>query len=307
MEGRINSISHLKSAGIAALTALLCGGAAFFWLHNRAAQTRAESAHSGALDTNAMNTPRANSSAKDIKSSDSGDRAAQPKTAPAEKDAGEPLRVGEALEYTANVSNLNNVANLRVRVAERRNFLGKNAWHLQAFAHTENPLRMVFALDDQFDSYSDAGMFTSLQYEMRLDERGQKVQSLQRMTTAGKDPAPAEATAAVVPPGTRDPLGMMEYLRNVDWLKTPEVRSPVYDGQKLYDVRASLAADSEKVAVPAGSYIASKIELRVFENGAEMKDSHFFLYLAHNAARTPVLLEAQLPFANARVELLRAQ
>jgi hypothetical protein len=90
-------------------------------------------------------------------------------------------------------------------------------------------------------------------------------------------------------------------------LKTPEVRSPVYDGQKLYDVRASLAADSEKVTVPAGSYIASKIELRVFENGAEMKDSHFFLYLAHNAARTPVLLEAQLPFANARVELLRAQ
>src|SRR4029077_2505680 len=171
----------------------------------------------------------------------------------------------------------------------------------------ENPLRMVFALDDQFDSYSEAGMFTSLQYEMRLDERGQKVQSLQRMTTAGKDPAPAAATAAVVPPGTRDPLGMMEYLRIVDWLKTPEVRSPVYDGQKLYDVRASLAATSEKVTVRQGSYIASKIELRVFENGAEIKDSHFFLYLAHNAARTPVLLEAQLPFANARVELLRAE
>ena len=307
MEGRIKSMSYLKNTGIAALTTLLCGGAAFFWLHNRAAHTQAESAYSRTLDVNATNTAGANSSAKDVKPSNSGDKAAEPKTAPAEKDTGEPLRAGEALEYTANVAKLNNVANLRVRVAERRNFLGKNAWHLQAFAHTENPLRMMFALDDQFDSYSDAGMFTSLQYEMRLDERGQKVQSLQRMSAAGKDPAPADATAAVVPLGTRDPLGMLEYLRSVDWAKTPEVRSPVYDGQKLYDVRASLAGGFEKVAVPAGSYKASKIELRVFENGTEMKDSHFFLYLANNAARTPVLLEAQLPFANARVELLRAQ
>jgi hypothetical protein len=307
MEGRIKSMGYLKNAGIAALTALLCGGAAFFWLHNRAAQTQAESAHSGALDEKVMNIPRANSSANDVKPSDSWDKAAESKKTSGEKEAEGPLRAGEALEFTANVATLNNVANLRVRVAERRNFLGKNAWHLQAFAHTENPLRMVFALDDQFDSYSDAGLFTSLQYEMRLDERGQKVQSLQRMSTAGKDPAPADATAAVVPPGTRDPLGMLVYLRSVDWAKTPEVRSPVYDGQKLYDVRASLTGGFEKVAVPAGNFTASKIELRIFENGTEMKDSHFFLYLANNAPRTPVLLEAQLPFANARVELLRAQ
>ena len=300
-------MSYLKNAGIAALTALLCGGAAFFWLHNRAARTQAESAHSTATDADRMNALAGNGTEKNIPLPDPKSTSVAPKKNSGEKDAEGPLRAGEALEFTANVANLNNVVNLRLRVAERGNFLGKNAWHLQAFAHTENPLRMVFALDDQFDSYSDAGMFTSLQYEMRLDERGQKAQSLQRMTTAGKDPAPADATAAVVPQGTRDPLGMMEYLRNVDWLKTPEVRSPVYDGQKLYDVRASLAADSEKVTVPAGSYSASKIELRVFENRAEMKDSHFFLYLAHNAARTPVLLEAQLPFANARVELLRAQ
>jgi isocitrate/isopropylmalate dehydrogenase len=44
---------------------------------------------------------------------------------------------------------------------------------LQAIVHTENPLRMVFELDDQFDSYSDAGTLASMQYEMRLsDEMG---------------------------------------------------------------------------------------------------------------------------------------
>jgi hypothetical protein len=80
------------------------------------------------------------------------------------------------------------------------------------------------------------------------------------------------------------------------------VKSPVFDGRKLYDVRAKLIGTSE-VVVPAGRYKAATIEVRVFDNGAEMKDAHFTLYLANNPARTPVLLQAVLPFAEARVEL----
>ena len=218
-----------------------------------------------------------------------------------------PLRIGEVLDFTANVSKLDNVATLRLQVAERRDILGKSAWHLQAFAHTENPLRMVFVLDDRFDSYSDAGTLASLQYEMHLDERGEKVESVQQMTSTGKEPATANASKAHVLPGTRDPLGMMQYLRNVDWTKTPEVRSPVYDGHKLYDVRARLTGKAEAVTVPAGDFTASKIDLQVFDNGVEAKDAHFTLYLANNAARTPVLLEAVMPFATARVELSKAK
>ena len=217
-----------------------------------------------------------------------------------------PVRAGEVLEFSANVSKLNNVANLRLQVNERRDFLGKSAWHLQAFAHTENPLRMVFALDDQFDSYSDAASMASLQYEMHLNERGQKVDSVQRMTATGNEVAPENVTEARVLAGTRDPLGMMQYLRGVDWTKTPEVRSPVYDGHKLYDVRAREESVSEDVSVPAGNFRASKIVIRVFDNGVEMKDAQFALYLANNAARTPVLIEAVIPVATARVELVRA-
>jgi len=222
-------------------------------------------------------------------------------------DPGLPLRGGEVLDYTANVSSLNNVATLKLQVGEHKDFFGKNAWHLQAFAHTESPLRMVFELDDQFDSYSDAATMTSLQYEMHLSERGQKVDSIQRMTATGREPAPPEATETRVLPATRDPLGMLQFLRNVDWTKTTEVRCPVYDGHKLYDVRAKLVSAGEAVTVPAGSYKTSKIEIRVFENGQEMKDAHFTMYFANNAARTPVLLEAIMPFATAQVQLVHAK
>lgn len=218
------------------------------------------------------------------------------------------LRAGETLEYAANISKLNStVASLKIVVGEQKSLAGKPTWHLQAFAHTENPYRMVFELDDQFDSYSEVGPFTSLQYEMHLSERGQKVDSVQRMLPSSKEAAPAGMTAARVLPGTRDPLGMLHYLRHVDWEKTPEVRSPVYDGHKLYDVRARQVTKSEIVSVPAGKYYASKIELRVLDNGEEMKDAHFLLYLANDDAKTPVLVEAVLPIATARVELTKSK
>jgi hypothetical protein len=296
-------MSRRTTLGLAAVAALGCAAGAFYWLHARSNQLPAEVA-----------APEPPGFHEVIPSDKHANAAAATSPAPADArktaaslESGPLLRAGEVLEYTASVAKLDNVANLKLQVAGRGSFLGQTAWHLQALVHTENPLRMVFELDDRFDSYSDTSALTSMQYEMHLSERGQKVESVQRMTTTGTEPAPANATAARVLPGTRDPLGMMQYLRNVDWTKTPEVRSPVYDGHKLYDVRARLAGTSTSVAVPAGNYTASKINIRVFENGAEMKDANFTLYLANSAVRTPVLLEATLPFATARVALVKAR
>ena len=112
--------------------------------------------------------------------------------------------------------------------------------------------------------------------------------------------------AARVLPETRDPLGFLHYLRNVDWSKTPEVRSPVYDGHKLYDVRAELKSKSQTVSVPAGDFNTTKIEIHVLDNGTEMKDAHFFLYLANDSLRIPVLVEAVLPLP-ARASSLQRQ
>lgn len=227
-----------------------------------------------------------------------------PAKAPAEAPA--PLREGEKLDYTAQFSKLNNVATIRLTVNGRTEFSGRSAWHLQAFARTLNPLRMIFALDDQFDSYSDAATLAGLQYEMHLNERGQKQDAVLRMTT-GKEPAPANASAVRVLPGTRDPLGMVQFLRTVDWTKTKEIRGPVFDGRKLYEARARLVDSAASVSVPAGTFAATRIEVRVFERDAELKDTRFALTLANTPARTPVLLEAAMPFGNARVELTRVE
>lgn len=280
--------------------AILAAGSAFAWLHFRGEQPVVAF------------TPEPAPPA-------AGRPGAQPATAPprtgpaatvpaaAKKAALEPSfapQPGEVLEFSADVAKVNNVATLRLETAGRTQLDGHDVWHLQAVAHTQNTMRLLFALDDQFDSYSETGSFASWQYEMRLSERGQKVDSIQRMSTTGKEPAPPGTSIARVVPSTRDPLGMMQYLRSVDWSKTAQVHGPVYDGRKLYDVTATRTG-SAQVTVAAGSFSTNAIDVRVFENGAEMKDAHFTLYLTKDAARTPVLLEAVLPFATARVELVK--
>jgi uncharacterized protein DUF3108 len=288
---------------LAIILAIVCGAAAFVWLHaggqGKTVVNFTPEPPAGPAPAAQPGTASANS--QPITAANSVTR--QPAAAPAES-AGFAPPVGEALEFSGSVAKVSNVASLRLVVSGRKPMAGKDAWHLQAFAHTQNPLRLMFELDDQFDSYSAPGDFASIQYEMRLSERGTKVNSIQRMTATGREPAGAEATQARVLPGTRDPLGMMQYLRSVDWTKTAEVHGPVYDGRKLYDVTAQKIGTAE-VEVPAGKFSTNTIEIKVFDNGAEMKDAHFTLYLAKDGARTPALLEATLPFAQARVELVK--
>jgi len=288
-------------ATMAIIAALACAAGAYYWAHGLGAFGRVSKAAQPARAAPVLATGKA----AEASVSPTLSKTIEPGNRAAPADADTPLRPGEVLEFAADVANLSNVANLRLQIVDRRDFFGKYAWHLQAFARTENPLRMVFELDDQFDSYSDAATLSSLQYEMHLNERGEKQESIQRMTTTGVERAAANATQTRVAPGTRDPLGLMQYLRTVDWTKTHEVRGPVYDGHKLYDVSARLGGPAQNIAVPAGSFSASKIEVRVFDAGAELKDAHFALYLASNAARTPVLLEAVMPFATARVALVK--
>src|SRR6202045_28636 len=168
-------MSRKTTVGMAALVVLGCAAGVFYWLHSGAEPRAPEVVSAG--PPGFREAPPAEKS-PGVPAKQTPVPADSTKTAPP-ADTGLPLRACEVLEYTANVSKLNDVATLRLQVTGRGNFLGKSTWHLQAFAHTQNPFRMVFELDDQFASYSDAGTLASLQYEMHLSERGQKVESVQ--------------------------------------------------------------------------------------------------------------------------------
>jgi hypothetical protein len=216
-----------------------------------------------------------------------------------------PFHVGETLKYQVAWATFTTAASVQTNVAERRDLFGWGTWHFRAVAHTVSPVRSLFAIDDQFDSYTDASSLESRQYEMYLNEMGKKQDRVIHLLPMGQAPR-GDLPRVVVLPGTRDPLGALYALRGVDWQKTPEFRVPVYDGRDVYQLRARLVVASEPIAVAAGSFSASRISIHLFQHDKEVSGMSFSAWLAHDPARTPVLMQADLPFGNLRVELTSA-
>jgi uncharacterized protein DUF3108 len=215
-----------------------------------------------------------------------------------------PFRAGENLEYRVLFSKYSvNAAKIETSVVEQRPFFGRLAWHFRASAHTMDTTRMLFAIDDQIDSYTSAASLFSLQYEMYLHEQGKEQTSLYRMTT-NADPAPPDVTALRVVPGTQDAIGFLYTLRAADWQAVPQLRVPVFDGRRLYDAVAQIDTPAGNVSVPAGNFPASRVAIRLFDHGKEITDTHLWVWLARNAAHTPVLVEAEIPFGTSRIELM---
>lgn len=243
----------------------------------------------------------AGASAQKTKRSKSKSKAHTPPAAPAAIPV--PFRPGETLEYRVLFSKYAvNAAKIDTSVIEQRNFFGHPAWHFRAIAHTLDTTRMLFQIDDQFDSYTSAANLFSLQYEMYLHEQGKDQTSVYRMTTDA-DPAPPGVTAARVLPGTRDAIGFLYDLRAADWQRTPELRAPVFDGRRLYDVVARMDTPQAMITVPAGNFPAYRISIRLFDHGKELTDTQLGVWIAKDAAHTPVLVEAIIPFGTARIEL----
>ncbi|HEV2388347.1 MAG TPA: DUF3108 domain-containing protein [Candidatus Acidoferrales bacterium] len=211
-----------------------------------------------------------------------------------------PFRAGEKLEYRIGWMSLTTAAGAVLSVVQEQSFYGDAAWHFRATADTQNALRYLMALDDQFDSYAETGTLATRQYELYLDEQGRRATRRLRLNGGG---AGAEAVAA--PAGTRDPLAALYELRAVDWNRTRELHSPIFDGNRFYQMQARVAAAHDEVAVPAGRFDAARIAVLVTPDDRRASPMEFTVWLANDRARTPVRVDAEVPVGTVKGELLR--
>ncbi|MHB8411079.1 MAG: DUF3108 domain-containing protein [Candidatus Acidiferrales bacterium] len=214
------------------------------------------------------------------------------------------IKIGERLIYSVDWRNYSGAAEAELDVMDRSNFYGADLWHLRAALHTLEPARALYPLDDQLDSYDSPGGFATFRFQESLREFG-KLQESNFAFVSPCSPSSNDSPRVIVPPGTRDPVSAIYFLRQVDWRQIREVRIPVYDGEDLYDMLADREA-SEEIRVAAGDFSATPIALRLFENGREVPDERFKIWLARDAAQTPIAFEAQLSVGALRAELTSA-
>jgi Protein of unknown function (DUF3108) len=216
-----------------------------------------------------------------------------------------PFRIGETLTYHVTWAGFSNAATAELSVPEHRQILGWRTWHFRASAHTLSPLRFFMTVDDQIDSYADVKTFESRQYETHLMELGSIENQILHPSSVAQPHRTGIPVVAVLR-GTLDPLGALYAFRAVDWRQTPEFRAPVYDGQDVLEIRARQEVPSETVAVDAGNFSAARISVHLYKQGVEVTQESFIIWLANDAPRTPVLLQAELPLGGVRIELTSA-
>jgi hypothetical protein len=221
---------------------------------------------------------------------------------PPVKELAVPFHVAETLNYRITWASFATAASLQVSVPERRNLFGWTTWHFRASLHTQTPVRTLFTIDDEFDSYADAATLETHQYEGYLSELGRKDEFVQHFLLVGQSPRAPGLDVRVLP-GTRDPVGILYALRTVDWQRTPEFRAPLYDGHNIYQVSARLEAKNDAVTVAAGNFSASRIAVKLSQPNTQAGDINFQVWLANTPARTPVQFQSVLPFGSVRAEL----
>jgi RES domain-containing protein len=224
------------------------------------------------------------------------------KKPPPPADAVVPFAVGEKLDYAAQWNRFLTAATVRLAVTERREFFGAQVLHFQALAQTIDPVRKLFTLDDQFDSYTDTITLESHQYESYIREQNRRDDLVVPMATASQ-PGRANRRVYVVFPGTTDPVGMIYRLRTVDWKKQAELRQRVFDGRKFYDVEAHREMAGTRLTVAAGSFVATRIALRILQDGMDLPNLKLWVSLSEDASRLPVLFEAEASIGSVRAEL----
>lgn len=225
--------------------------------------------------------------------------------ATARRESAMAFRAGETLNYRVSWAAFSSAATVQLTVPEQRDLFGWKTWHFRATAHTLSPVRSLFAVDDQFDSYSDEATLASRQYETHLSEMGRKQDQVLHLVSAGqasRAPGPSVEVLA----GTRDPLGAFYALRGVDWQRTPEWRVSVYDGRDVFEMSAKRESASETVMVAGGQRSASRVTIRVYQHGKELPSIRFSVWFTNDAVRTPVVIQAQLPFGSLHAELVSA-
>lgn len=211
------------------------------------------------------------------------------------------FRIGETLNYRIDWQRYAGAGIAQLEVVDCRDFYGAPAWHFRATVHSAQPIRALYPMDDQVDSYALVADFVSRQYQEHFREFGKPEDTVASLVSPGA-PSSAPTPHVIVPPETRDALSAIYLLRVTDWPHTQELRVPVFDGENVYEMFAK-AGPSSTVQVVAGSYQATEIDIHLFDGSHEVPDEHFKVWLGHDLAHKPLLCEAYLSLGTVRIEL----
>lgn len=229
-----------------------------------------------------------------------------PKSKETASDSGAPFVTGERLSFNVSWANFVTAARLQLEVAEQGVFFEQEGYQLKSRVETIGYVRSLFVeLDNQYTSYVDAK--TMLPYRLiSLTQQGSKREESAVVIDQQQRIARYEDGKEInLPPNTYDLPSLLYALRLRELkLGSKHKFSALYEKETV-EVQAQIK-QRERVMTQAGTYDAVRVDFSVKSEKRNLSQFRVRAWFSNDAQRLPVLITAQLPFGEVRLELANA-
>lgn len=217
-----------------------------------------------------------------------------------------PYRIGERLTYNVSFSNFNSAAHVEIQVAARGQFFNRDAIQLRAHVETTEVVGVaLFAINNDFITYIDPA--TGIPFrtqQIKLDASRTGLSRDNYNLPAGTTAIPAQAGAEAFP-STYDFLSGIYRLRALPL--APQAVYPIITQQGEQSYKAQLrVTGTELIKTNVGSFNTIVTQLRVPRN-TEADNYRVQIYFSDDERHVPVLITAQHPAGEIRVELASSE
>jgi len=217
-----------------------------------------------------------------------------------------PYRIGEHLTYNVSFSNFNSAAHVEIQVAARGQFFNRDAIQLRAHVETTEVVGVaLFAINNDFITYIDPA--TGIPFrtqQIKLDASRTGLSRDNYNLPAGTTAIPAQAGAEAFP-STYDFLSGIYRLRALPL--APQAVYPIITQQGEQSYKAQLrVTGTELIKTNVGSFNTIVTQLRVPRN-TEADNYRVQIYFSDDERHVPVLITAQHPAGEIRVELASSE
>ena len=213
--------------------------------------------------------------------------------------------VGEQINYDVSWSNFIVAGELTLQTKERVKFEGRDAFHVSAQAESVGLVKALnYRLNDRYESYVDTSSLMPLG-GTKISHHGKRVvQSSFVLDQNGHTAKLADGKSVEVPKDTYDMASVLFAIREIN--QTPGVSKTlnVIDDGKVYPIRVEAEA-REKIYTRAATYDAFRIAVKMIDEGKASDAHKIRVYLTRDSQRLPVLITAEPPWGQIRIEMTR--
>jgi hypothetical protein len=211
--------------------------------------------------------------------------------------------VGEQINYDISWSNFIVAGELTIQTKERAKFEGRDAFHLTAQAQSVGLVKALnYRLNDQYESFVDTSSLLPFR-GTKISHHGKRVvQNSFVVDPNGHTATLADGKSVEVPKDTYDMASVLFAIREIDETPGASKTLNVMEDGKIYPIRAEAEA-REKIYIRSGNYDAFRIAVKMIEAGKPSDAHKIRIYLTRDRQRLPVLITAEPPWGQIRIEM----